>query len=648
MFKTLENPLKLMETEHQRLNEFEDMGCYIPPESIEIGVVDEYDHINQVDVVQNRPVFVQVVPLRKSLKAFLEMPGMLSAISEHMLTLEHDISGKISSILQGGRWKEIKLRFRDKFFLPLNLAFDDVEPDNALGSPCNEHKLGNLYAEIPCLPPEIKSALDNILLVSTFESKHRKAFGNSVVFDSVIQELKFLEEEGIAIEIDGEVRQVYFCLLLIIGDNLGLNGILGFVEGFRGNHFCRICKLHRDATEHTCIPAPTDLRTVQNYRADVATNDSYFTGVKEECLWNSLASYHCIEAGVCDVMHDINEGLLKYSIANVLFYLVNVRDYLSIETLNDRIDGFNYGPSEKGNKPPTPRITIESLRNCSVNLSATEMLCLGRYLGEMIGDLIPKNNAIWKFYILVREILEIIFSPFYVPGVPDYLQILIAEHHELYIRYFGSLKPKHHLMIHYPMLMERNGPLLSSSAFLSERNHRKAKKYAKSSMSRVNLPLSVAIKYQLYFCERVMRKDHVLQQRLSMSKVSHCPLYSLENSAFFLHLLHIDMNADIISPKRIALYGTVYSTGMVLVTDVGDYLPTFGKIVHIVISDNRVTFVLNLMRTVRYCQHICAYEVVPSENWMCLPHSECVDYTPLWPRFSIETGNNVVSLRHSL
>lgn len=79
--------------------------------------------------------------------------------------------------------------------------------------------------------------------------------------------------------------QVYFCLSVIIGDNLGNNGILGLIEGFRGNYYCRICKLHRSEAEHQCCPVPINrLRTEDNYNIDVALNNSSETGVKELCV----------------------------------------------------------------------------------------------------------------------------------------------------------------------------------------------------------------------------------------------------------------------------------------------------------------------------------------------------------------------------
>lgn len=188
-----------------------------------------------------------------------------------------------------------------------------------------------------------------------------------------------------------------------------------------------------------------------------------------------------------------------------MWYFIDVRHYFDIETLCERIEGFDYGPGERGNKPPTSHLIYERLRTSGMKMSASETLCLARYLGEMIGDLVPEGNGVWDFYLLVRGIAEILTCPFIENGVDKYLEIVVKEHHEMYLKYFGSLQPKHHFSVHYSMLLKLLGPLVLLSALMCERFHRRGTMYARTSNSRVDLAFSVAIKYQLYLCERLMR-----------------------------------------------------------------------------------------------------------------------------------------------
>lgn len=377
-------------------------------------------------------------------------------------------------------------------------------------------------------------------------------------------------------------------------------------------------------------------------------NNSELTGIKEECVLNEVPHYHCAKNIYCDVCHDIYQGMLKYDLCSILYNLIVVRGYFSLETLCERIEGFDYGPAEKGNKPPTSHITKDKLESCSLNLSASEMLCLGRYLGEMIGDLVPLDNKIWKFYKIVREILEIVTCPFFQPGVDKYLETLVSEHHELFLLYFGNLKPKHHFMLHYSLLLKQNGPLVLLSALMCERNHRKGKLYASVSNSRINFPLSVAIKYQLMFCERLMRYEPV-KTPVKFTGAHNVICRDLHHFELFSNSLPFDAASIVFSVKSVEVHGTRYAHNMILVLRVDSMLPTFAKIAHIIVNeDQSILFIVNAIYSVYYLDHICAYEVQDSNEWLCLKHSDLQYYIPLWQRTAADSGKQVVSLKHIL
>ena len=92
-------------------------------------------------------------------------------------------------------------------------------------------------------------------------------------------------------------------------------------------------------------------------------------------------------------MHDLYEGVAPYTVQNVLQALIN-KKILSLSTINNRTETFNRSDNEKPNRPRPLYYTQgekggESLK---VKQSASEMLCLTRYLGLMIEDLIPAGN----------------------------------------------------------------------------------------------------------------------------------------------------------------------------------------------------------------------------------------------------------------
>ncbi|XP_052126776.1 uncharacterized protein LOC127750137 [Frankliniella occidentalis] len=644
MFEVIGNPFEFMSTEYRRLCTLAEKGVYIKPEPFEMGHVDKYIQIEgRVQLVRS-PVYGYTIPLREVLQQFLQRPGVLEEILNFMNSLQN-VNGRVSHFLQGHLWERMQVSHGDKLVLPLVLDFDDYEPNNALGSHANEQSLGALYVRLQCLPPDSSSQLDNIFLFSLFESKYHKEFGNAVAFASSISELKFLLEEGLIIVVGERNQRVYFCLCAVQGDNKGINHILGFLKGFRGNYFCRFCKMHWDVTIRWCRPVPAELiRNTENYDVDVARNDSRATGIHEQCVFNELPGFHCLSNSTCDVMHTVFEGMLKYGICNILSHLVNRRGYFSIETLIDRVKGFDFGPNEVGNKPPTCKFSASSLSDCSLNLSAAEWLCLGRSLGIMIGDLVQETNQVWRLYVIINEIILICSSPFYEVGVENYLLRLVQDHHELYTRFFGDLKPKHHLMLHYAEHFKNFGPLTAFSALLSERNHRRGKLYARVCNSRINLALTCAIKFQLYLAERLMRPDG--RQLIVHTKCKRVLLASLAYHAMFAHLLPFPDNM-LHTVDRVEVKGTIYVPKAVLVVGVGADLPLLGKIIYNIMHNDGVVFVVQMYKVVGYLEHVCAYEVEDGDQWCCLRHENVRYYDPLHLRTTSD-GKKVVGLTYSL
>lgn len=225
--------------------------------------------------------------MRQVLQKFLELPDAFNAITCYINSLNE--SDSVTNFIQSKLWRHKKESFgNDEIVLPLFIYYDDWEVNNPLGSHCAS--LGGVYCYIPCLPPECVSRLENFFLFLLFKSQDRKEFGNKETFAPLIEELNFLEHVGIIITVNGNTRKIYFVLGLLFGDNLDLNAMCGFVESFRANYSCRFCKLHRTASETTCLEDKFVVRTHASYAADVALEDSSLTGIKEKCVFNAISS----------------------------------------------------------------------------------------------------------------------------------------------------------------------------------------------------------------------------------------------------------------------------------------------------------------------------------------------------------------------
>lgn len=150
-------------------------------------------------------------------------------------------------------------------------------------------------------------------------------------------------------------------------------------------------------------------RNITNYNADLITDNSTDTGIKSKCIFNELKSFHVVENIHVDITHDLDEGVWKKTMTCVINTLIQ-RKRFDLDTLNNLIQGFYYGPSEQHNKPP---LITKDHNRIRLAFSASEMRCFIRYFGIMIGHLISDNDTdIWKLYQTAHRIIDILTAPF--------------------------------------------------------------------------------------------------------------------------------------------------------------------------------------------------------------------------------------------
>ena len=220
-----------------------------------------------------------------------------------------------------------------------------------------------------CLDTHI-SILSNIM----HYEDHKKS-GNRVAFAKLIDELNYLAEEGILVETKTKKLQVYFILSVIEGDNLGLNTILGYNQSFSANSYCRICEVSKTDAQYATVADNTALRTEINYEADVKSNDSKSTGIKEDCVFNKVRYYHCVRNVGVDIMHDLPEGVLAYETGSTFHQLILVDKLIDLNHFNSIVRNFDY--QFQTCTPPT--VTTEQLNSKFLKMSASEMLTFFTY-----------------------------------------------------------------------------------------------------------------------------------------------------------------------------------------------------------------------------------------------------------------------------
>ena len=208
------------------------------------------------------------IPLEKTLKHILEIPGLFAEVEKYMQQLESDSTG-LSNIIQGNLWRSKYKSNNGAIILPLFLYYDDFEPGNALGSHAGKQSLGGVYVTMPFLPPHLSCKLDNILVTLLLYTKYRKECENLKIFGTVIKEINKLSTDGLELDLNGDKIKVYFRCVLVTGDNLATNSICGFVESFSAKRFCRICRATSEECKIMSLEDKQLLRTKENYTSDL-------------------------------------------------------------------------------------------------------------------------------------------------------------------------------------------------------------------------------------------------------------------------------------------------------------------------------------------------------------------------------------------
>ncbi|CAG5093464.1 Protein of unknown function [Cotesia congregata] len=148
-----------------------------------------------------------------------------------------------------------------------------------------------------------------------------------------------------------------------------------------------------------------------------------------------------------------------------------------------------------------------------IKMSASESRCILENIGVLIGDWVPRKNLHWRLVILIKEIFDIVSATVIHKGISYYLTNLIGEYlHLLSILFPGSLKPKHHYMLHYATIMERKGPLWNMNCMRPESKNRDSKITSRITLNRTNISKTLAIKSQLIL-------NHRLRNRLVSNKL---------------------------------------------------------------------------------------------------------------------------------
>lgn len=567
---------------------------------ISTEVIQAYSKSNNI-VTKNIDYFVHLVDLKHLFYLFFSNTPIIKQILEYIEYVKTQSS--IINVIQTDFWKNKIIKINPDndptvLILPLLVYFDDFEILNALGSHSGMQKVGAVYLKLLTLPNHLNSKLLFIFLALLFFTEDRKEFGNEKIFTPLIESLNNLQKEGIPIDYNS-YKIVKLIPLIVIGDNLGVNSVLGFAESFKNNYYCRFCNCHSDDMKYQLVESSKHLRNVSNYE-----NDHFFEyGIKEISVWNKIDNFHLYENYSVDLMHDLLEGVCHYDLLCILKIFVNDKNYFSLEILNQRILQFNFAPLHI--KPPL--FNLDCLKYNKLKLTASEMHTMIKFFPLLIGDLIPESLE-WELFLTLREIITITYRKKHHIDSPKFLQYLIAYHNSLYIKISGShLKPKFHFMVHYSSILKKIGPLFSINSIRFEAQHQTHKKTIYLSNNSVNSLKSINIKNQLKIANYIMNYNALT------STIKCGPIKKLKNSAIIEFQLE-NINETIFETNWLIFCESFLKPEMVICTNFLESELIFSIIKHIIQFNEKFYLCLKEVNTLFYNTHFASYEIEDNED----------------------------------
>ncbi|XP_034944804.1 uncharacterized protein [Chelonus insularis] len=362
---------------------------------------------------------------------------------------------------------------------------------------------------------------------------------------------------------------------MVLGDNLGLNNVLGFSKSFSAISYCRFCKMTKNICQKSVEENTELLRNKSNYENDLSKQDPKSTGITENSIFNSVNKFHVCENYCVDVMHDLLEGLCKNDLVNILSHFIDKKIF-TLKTLNYKIQCYKY--PRNCNKPSI--ITRENLKDKKLRMSAAEMMTFTVHAGLIFGDLIPDDNdEYWELYKLLRQILVICLKSKISNSFSYLLTTLIEEHHSLYLKLFGDLIPKAHFCLHYPHIMRLVGPPRNFWTMRFEGKHRIFKQAARTTCNRQNLCLTLASRHQEHL-NYAFENGSAFKETFDYKNLNHTKI-----SEQSLKIISEKISGEFSLVAHIALGNVMYKINTFIIVRI-DELPVFGCIKNILMLNN--------------------------------------------------------------
>lgn len=548
-FKYVIEKLRANNSHQKRLKIIQQMPTYVKPVENAIGI--KYKSvINPVVGVPNH-THVQTtyhyVSIIETIRALFLKQDFLNTYFDFNQNSTHQCTPGTYEYFCCGSTSKNHPIYHDKSTIHIQIGIDDFEPCCALKSKSGKHKQCAIYFEIRNLPEHVRSKLNSIFIIAMVpveELKHNNEAMDEVS-RKIVNELAILECKGIEIE----NKIIKAGLINISGDNLGLNGFLGFVECFRAQYFCRICECNQTECQSLVREVPEKIRDRSTYLELLEKVDEKkqkfidSKGFKKYCLFNELKTFSIFENFSIDVMHDMNEGVIGFFIKQFLTYVMK-NNHATAPKVQRMIRDYFYGPLWLKYKPSLVNIDRNNTNKIKLNQNAMQMYCLMLHLPFIFVEFKMEMKNMWEAMENLLQIMQIVYSRSISDSDISRLKICIEKHLWFIVDDLKlNLKPKHHFLTHYPKLIKCNGPVIHAWMMRYESKHKFSTEISKRSNNFINLSKTLVTRHQMYLYASL--KSYEIE--MTPSKTLYDVTKSINYNTYSHHLLKFIVDGNLLA-----------------------------------------------------------------------------------------------------
>lgn len=272
-------------------------------------------------------------------------------------------------------------------------------------------------------------------------------------------------------------------------------------------------------------------------------------------------------------------------------------------------------------------------------------MSLLRLLPLMIGFKVPESEPAWHLLMDLKDIVELVVSPFHTDDTIRFLDTKISEHSHRYLQVFPEARvlPKHHYLEHYPQLIKAFGPLVAMCTMRFEAKHSFFKRVVRHTNCFRNILLSLAVKHQFMLAYHLHGTD-VLKPAISVSNMSTLPVDVLKENIQEAVLKRFPGETYIQVAKTVTCHGTTYSVGMILPYGSTGGLLDFVELNLILIVHGQPVFAVKCLHS-WYSEHLRAFELESTRQVTVCEQLELTDSYPL-AAYAVEQKRFVTLKRH--